>query len=69
MSRLLGAAIGSGLAGVAISGGVTRDHVHVALLVAAAACVAIGLPAATELSKARIDIAGRAAAEDPSARR
>ena len=50
MSRLLGAAIGSGLAGVAISGGVTRGHVHAALLVAAAACVLIGIPAAAELS-------------------
>jgi hypothetical protein len=51
MSRLLGAAIGAGLAGVALSGGVTRDHVHAALLVAAAACVLIGVPAAAELSR------------------
>jgi MFS family permease len=50
MSRLLGAAAGAGLAGVALTGGVTSGNVHAALLVAAAACVVIGLPAAAELS-------------------
>jgi MFS family permease len=50
MSRLLGAAIGSGLAGVALSGGVTSGHVHAALAVAGAACLVIGIPAAAELS-------------------
>lgn len=50
MSRLLGAGIGAGLAGVALSGGVTSDHVHIALTVAGAACLLIGVPAASELS-------------------
>ena len=50
MSRLLGAGIGAGLAGVALSGGVTSDHVHIALMVAGAACLLIGVPAASELS-------------------
>jgi MFS family permease len=53
LSRLLGAAAGAGLAGIALSGGVTSDHVHVALLVAAAACALIGIPAARELSPPR----------------
>jgi MFS transporter, DHA2 family, methylenomycin A resistance protein len=50
MSRLLGAAIGSGLAGVALRGGVTSGHVHAALAIAGAACLVIGIPAAAELS-------------------
>jgi MFS family permease len=53
MSRLLGAAAGSGLAGLALTGGVTKGNVHAALLVAAAACLVIGLPAAAELSPRR----------------
>ena len=53
MARLLGAGVGSGLAGLALSGGVTSGHVHLALLVAAAACVVIGIPAAAELSPPR----------------
>jgi MFS transporter, DHA2 family, methylenomycin A resistance protein len=50
MSRLLGAAAGSGLAGLALTGGVTSGNVHTALLIAAAACLIVGLPAAAELS-------------------
>jgi MFS family permease len=50
MSRLLGAAAGAGLAGVALTGGVTKGNVHTALLVAGIACLVIGLPAAAELS-------------------
>jgi MFS transporter, DHA2 family, methylenomycin A resistance protein len=50
MSRLLGAATGAGLAGIALTGGVTSGNVHAALLVAAVACLVIGLPAAAELS-------------------
>jgi MFS family permease len=49
-SRLLGAAAGAGLAGVALTGGVTSGNVHAALLVAAALCLVVGLPAAAELS-------------------
>jgi MFS family permease len=52
-SRLLGAAIGSSLAGVALTGGVTSGNVHAALLVAAALCLLVGLPAAAELSPPR----------------
>jgi MFS family permease len=62
MSRLLGAAAGAGLAGLALTGGVTSGNVHVALLVAGAACLLVGLPAAAELSpperEARIEAAG-----------
>jgi MFS family permease len=50
MSRLLGAAAGAGLAGLALTGGVTKGNVHAALLVAGLACLVIGLPAAAELS-------------------
>jgi MFS family permease len=50
MSRLLGAATGAGLAGLALTGGVTSGNVHAALLVAGGACLLIGLPAAAELS-------------------
>jgi predicted MFS family arabinose efflux permease len=50
MSRLLGAAAGAGLAGLALTGGVTKGNVHTALLVAGIACLVIGLPAAAELS-------------------
>ena len=53
MSRLLGAAAGAGLAGIALTGGVTSGNVHAALLVAAAACLFVGLPAAAELLRAR----------------
>jgi MFS family permease len=49
-SRLLGAAAGSALAGIAFSGGVTSGHAHAAMLVAAVLCVLVGLPAAAELS-------------------
>ena len=49
-SRLLGAALGSGLAGAALSGGVTAEHVRIALLTAAGICLLLGFPAAFELS-------------------
>jgi MFS family permease len=52
-SRLLGAAVGSVLAGAALTGGVTRANVHAALLVAGAICLAVGIPASTELSPRR----------------
>jgi len=50
MSRLLGAGAGAVLAGVALSGGVTGDHMRIALAAGAALCLAVGLPAAAELS-------------------
>jgi MFS family permease len=51
--RLLGAALGAGLAGAALSGGVTASHVRIAMLCGAGLCIAIGLPAAAELSPHR----------------
>jgi predicted MFS family arabinose efflux permease len=50
--RLLGAAIGAGLAGVALAGGVTSSTVHDALLIACAACLILGVPAASRLGTA-----------------
>jgi DHA2 family methylenomycin A resistance protein-like MFS transporter len=72
--RLLGAALGSVLAGAALSGGVTASHVRIAMLCGAAICVFVGLPAANALATgsrgaARLDfeVADRAAAEAPTA--
>ena len=47
VGRLLGAAIGAGLAGVALSGTLTASTVHHTLLLAAALCLVIGIPAST----------------------
>jgi MFS family permease len=49
-SRLLGGGLGAVLGGAALSGGVTEDHMRLALAGGAALCVVIGLPAAAELS-------------------
>jgi MFS family permease len=49
MGRLLGAAVGAGLAGVALAAGVTASTVHTALLIACAACLFLGVPAASRL--------------------
>ena len=49
VGRLLGAAFGAGLAGVALAGGVTSSTVHTALLIAAGACLILGIPAAARL--------------------
>jgi sulfite exporter TauE/SafE len=46
VGRLLGAAIGAGLAGVALSGTLSADVVHHTLLIAAGVCLIVGLPAA-----------------------
>ncbi|HWE59390.1 MAG TPA: MFS transporter [Solirubrobacteraceae bacterium] len=51
-SRLLGAAVGAGLAGVALAGGPSTSTVHVALAVAAASCLLIGLPLAGQFGRA-----------------
>jgi DHA2 family methylenomycin A resistance protein-like MFS transporter len=48
-ARLLGAAAGAGLAGVALSGGPTAGTVHGALAVAAGLCLLVGLPGAARL--------------------
>jgi predicted MFS family arabinose efflux permease len=52
VGRLLGAAIGAGLAGVALSGTLTASTVHHTLLLGAALCLAIGVPASTCLRAA-----------------
>jgi MFS family permease len=44
VGRLLGAAVGSGLAGVALSGMLTAATVHHALLIGAGVCLLIGIP-------------------------
>ena len=49
-SRLIGAGMGAVLGGVALSGGVTDEHVRIALGAGAALCLVVGLPAAAELS-------------------
>jgi len=44
VGRLLGAAVGASLAGVALSGTLTADSVHHALLIGAAVCLLVGIP-------------------------
>ncbi len=53
-ARLFGAAVGSILAGAAVSTGVTADNVKSALLIAAAICIVLGLPFAARLGKPRL---------------
>jgi DHA2 family methylenomycin A resistance protein-like MFS transporter len=52
-ARLLGAAAGAGLAGIALSGGTSASTVHTALAVAAGVCLLAGLPAAGRLGNPR----------------
>jgi MFS transporter, DHA2 family, methylenomycin A resistance protein len=49
VGRLLGAAVGAGLAGIALAQGVTESTVHTTLLIAGVTCVVLGVPAATRL--------------------
>jgi len=49
VGRLLGAAVGAGLAGVALSGNLTASTVHHTLLIGAVLCLAIGVPASTAI--------------------
>ncbi len=49
VGRLLGAAVGAGLAGIALAQGVTDSTVHTTLLIAGVTCVVLGVPAATRL--------------------
>jgi DHA2 family methylenomycin A resistance protein-like MFS transporter len=49
VGRLLGAAIGAGLAGIALSGTLTASTVHHTLLLGAALCLIVGIPAARVL--------------------
>jgi DHA2 family methylenomycin A resistance protein-like MFS transporter len=48
--RLVGAAVGAGLAGIALSGTLTASTVHQTLLLGALVCVVIGIPASLYLS-------------------
>ena len=50
VGRLLGATIGAGMAGIALSGTLTASTVHRTLLLGAILCVGVGLPAATRLT-------------------
>src|SRR5205807_2744449 len=50
VGRLLGAAVGAGLAGVALAGTLTAATVHHTLLLSAAVCLVVGLPAANAIS-------------------
>jgi DHA2 family methylenomycin A resistance protein-like MFS transporter len=50
VGRLLGAAVGAGLAGICLSGTLTASSVHHALLLGAAVCLLIGIPAAGMLT-------------------
>jgi DHA2 family methylenomycin A resistance protein-like MFS transporter len=50
VGRLVGAAVGAGLAGAALAGGISASGVHNALLVAGAACLIVGLPACGRLA-------------------
>ncbi len=50
-ARLVGAAVGAGLAGVALSGGPSASTMHTALGVAAAACLLVGLPLAGQFGR------------------
>lgn len=56
IGRLLGAAAGAGLAGVALSGGPSASGMHTALLVACALCLFVGMPAAARLGGPRTTV-------------
>ncbi len=64
IGRLLGAAAGAGLAGIALAGGPTTAKVHAALLAAAAMSLLLGIPASIVLGS-RIDLADGPAPADP----
>ncbi len=53
VGRLLGAAVGASLAGVALSGALTAASVHHALLIGAAVCLLVGVPSSLCLRPAR----------------
>ncbi len=50
-ARLVGAALGAGLAGLALSGGATASTVHTALAIAAGACLLVGVPLAGQFGR------------------
>ena len=49
VGRLLGAAVGAGLAGIALTGTLTASTVHHTLLLGAVVCLVVGIPASTFL--------------------
>jgi MFS family permease len=49
VGRLIGAAVGAGLAGAALAGGVDAHKTHIALLIACGVCVLVGIPASSRL--------------------
>jgi MFS family permease len=54
-ARLVGAAVGAGLAGAALSGGPTASTVHLALGIAAGVCLLAGLPVSSRLGGVRAE--------------
>ncbi len=50
-ARLIGAGVGAGLAGLALTGGPSSSTVHTALAVAAGACLVLGLPLAFQFGR------------------
>ena len=62
VGRLVGAAVGAGLAGVALTGTLTASTVHHTLLFAAALCLLIGIPASGLLGDGTFAQAGPASA-------
>ena len=53
VGRLLGAAVGAGLAGIALAGTLTASTVHHTLLLGALVCLVVGIPASLYLSGGR----------------
>jgi hypothetical protein len=53
-ARLVGAAVGAALAGVAFAGGFTADHAHRALAVAALLSLSIGVPLSLAIGSAEV---------------
>jgi len=60
VGRLIGATVGAGLAGIALSGSLTASTVHRTLLLSAMLCVVVGIPAATRLTARSPRHAGQA---------
>ncbi|HET7047009.1 MAG TPA: hypothetical protein VFI54_01970, partial [Solirubrobacteraceae bacterium] len=59
VGRLLGATVGAGLAGIAVSGTLTASTVHRTLLSGAMLCIVVGLPSATRLTSRATRRAGQ----------
>ena len=60
VGRLLGAGIGAGLGGLALSGGTDASTVHSAMLLACILCVVVGIPASLRLGAPPSAVAGQA---------